>query len=205
LSYKEDTMDDLLGAIIWLVESGGPSAVATNAVTFIARATRSYSAAAFAIGDGGDLRLFASHQIDQGVLDTVREAWVNGQNTLQAGEVARTEAGLISPLKSGADFVGLLFLGHSGTVELGSLARVLEILARAMRNASATSLRSEWASFLERTSPEEVAREQLVRLLEQNEWNVARVARLKRVSRPTIYNWMERYGIKRKRPLLQSV
>jgi hypothetical protein len=197
-------MEDLLEAIIWLVESGGPGTVATNAVTFVARATRSTSAAAFMLGEQGDLRLFASHQIDQGALDAVNEAWVAHASAFRSGETTRTEKGVISPLTLGPDFVGLLFLGQTAPVNLERLGRVLEILAKAMRSASATPLRSEWATFLERTSPEEVAREQLVLLLEQNEWNVARVARLKGVTRPTIYNWMERYGIKRKRPLLHS-
>jgi hypothetical protein len=198
-------MEDLLEAIIWLVESGGPGTVATNAVTFVARATRSSSAAAFVLGEQGDLRLFASHQIDQGALDAVKEAWTGQESALRSGEIARTEKGMISPLKLGADLVGLLFLGQAASVELGRLSRVLEILAKAMRSAATAPIRSEWATFLEKTSPEEVAREQLVLLLEQNEWNVARVARLKGVTRPTIYNWMERYGIKRKRPLLQSL
>ena len=45
---------------------------------------------------------------------------------------------------------------------------------------------------------EAVEREQLVHLLEQHEWNLARVARAKDVSRPTIYAWMDRLGIERK-------
>jgi hypothetical protein len=202
--YRLDLMEDLLEAILWLVESGGPGVVATNAVTFVARATRSSSAAAFALDGQGDLKLFASHQIDQGALDAVREAWGGKQGALRTGQSATTERGLITPLVVGGNLVGLLFLGQAGNQDLGRLGRVLEILARAIQSGSSSPDRSEWAAFLEKTSPEEVAREQLVLLLEQNEWNVARVARLKGVTRPTIYNWLERYGIKRKRPLLQS-
>ena len=198
-------MEDLLNAIVWLVESGGPGTVAANAVTFLARATRSSSAAAFAVGEDGELKLFASHQIDQHALDAVQGAWNAQQTTLRAGEPISSEGWLIGPLKTGSEFAGLLFLGQAGKPDLRQLSRVLEILAKAMRSGPSSPQKGEWAAFLEKTSPEEVAREQLVLLLEQNEWNVARVARLKGVTRPTIYNWMERYGIKRKRPLLQSV
>jgi transcriptional regulator with GAF, ATPase, and Fis domain len=202
---REGSMEDLLEAIIWLVESGGPGTVATNAVTFMARATRSSSAAAFALSEAGELRLFASHQIDQRALDAVQEAWAREGDGLRAGGPITSDAGIIAPLKLGSDFVGVLFLAHASGLDLGRLSRVLEILAKAMKNGASAPRGGEWAAFLERTSPEEVAREQLVVLLEQNEWNVARVARLKGVTRPTIYNWMERYRITRKKPLLQSV
>jgi hypothetical protein len=198
-------MEDLLDAIIWLVESGGPGTVATNAVTFVARASRSSSAAAFALGDSGELRLFASHQIDQRALDVVQEAWRGQAEALRAGQTVALDGWVVAPLKVGSDFVGVLVLGHGGKPDLGGLSRVLDILAKAMQSGLAAPQRTEWAAFLEKTSPEEVAREQLVLLLEQNEWNVARVARLKGVTRPTIYNWMERYRITRKRPLLQSL
>ncbi len=48
-------------------------------------------------------------------------------------------------------------------------------------------------------SPRDVERGQLLRLLEQHEWNIARVARLMGVTRRTIYLRLERYGIPRQR------
>jgi transcriptional regulator of acetoin/glycerol metabolism len=44
-----------------------------------------------------------------------------------------------------------------------------------------------------------VARAQLIALLDRNEWNIARVARLMRVTRRTIYLRLDRYGVERKR------
>jgi transcriptional regulator of acetoin/glycerol metabolism len=41
-------------------------------------------------------------------------------------------------------------------------------------------------------------REELVALLEQEEWNVARVARRTGMERTALYRLMERYGIERK-------
>jgi hypothetical protein len=40
-------------------------------------------------------------------------------------------------------------------------------------------------------------REELVATLRLHEWNLARVARVKGVTRKTIYDWMKRYGIPR--------
>jgi transcriptional regulator with GAF, ATPase, and Fis domain len=198
-------MEDLLDAIVWLVESGGPGTVATNAVTFVARRTISRAGSSFVLIKGGEFRLVASHQIDQTALDAVQDAWRSQAETLRSGEPATSDGWLIAPLKVGSEFVGVLFLGHGAKSDLARLARILEILAKAMQSGATAPQRGEWAAFLEKTSPEEVAREQLVLLLEQNEWNVARVARLRGVTRPTIYNWMERYRIIRKRPLLQPL
>jgi transcriptional regulator of acetoin/glycerol metabolism len=38
-----------------------------------------------------------------------------------------------------------------------------------------------------------------VALLDRNEWNIARVARLMRVTRRTVYLRLERYGVERKK------
>jgi transcriptional regulator of acetoin/glycerol metabolism len=54
-------------------------------------------------------------------------------------------------------------------------------------------------SYLELTAPHEVRRHQLLLLLERHEWNVARVARAMGCARMTIYSWLARYGIERRR------
>jgi transcriptional regulator of acetoin/glycerol metabolism len=52
--------------------------------------------------------------------------------------------------------------------------------------------------YLERTGTDDVARQQLLVLLEKNEWNIARVARLMSVTRTTIYNRIAKLGIERR-------
>jgi DNA-binding NtrC family response regulator len=54
-------------------------------------------------------------------------------------------------------------------------------------------------SYLERTPADEVEREQLLVLLERNEWNIARVSRLLGITRPTVYKRLQRFGIERRR------
>jgi hypothetical protein len=46
-----------------------------------------------------------------------------------------------------------------------------------------------------------VLREDLISTLSVNEWNLARVARVKGVSRTTVYDWMDKYQIPRERVL----
>lgn len=56
-----------------------------------------------------------------------------------------------------------------------------------------------WETYLERTPVEDMEREKLLLLLNRNEWNIARVARLMGVTRRTIYLRLQRYNIPRER------
>ena len=63
----------------------------------------------------------------------------------------------------------------------------------------APSRAEAWESYLERTPVEDMEREKLLLLLNRNEWNIARVARLMGVTRRTIYLRLQRYNIPRER------
>jgi DNA-binding NtrC family response regulator len=51
--------------------------------------------------------------------------------------------------------------------------------------------------YLQATPTEAVRRRQLTTLLNHNEWNLSRVARLLGVTRVTVYNRMRKFGIER--------
>ena len=55
------------------------------------------------------------------------------------------------------------------------------------------------APRLRDTSPTEEARLQLLALLQRNEWNLAKVARLMGVTRRTVYMRLRSFGIERQR------
>ena len=59
-----------------------------------------------------------------------------------------------------------------------------------------------FGSVPEGATPEDVARDQLFTLLEQHEWNIAKVARVLGVTRPTIYARLHRFGLPRRRQLI---
>jgi transcriptional regulator of acetoin/glycerol metabolism len=46
---------------------------------------------------------------------------------------------------------------------------------------------------------EEAAVQDIIATLELHEWNIARVARVKGVTRKTVYDWMKKYEIPRRR------
>lgn len=93
----------------------------------------------------------------------------------------------------------LEFIGFADSATLGVIfaragARLGQLRGMEGQESSATV---EVDAFLESTPREEIERRQLVTILERNEWNLARVARVLRVTRATVYNRMKRLGIER--------
>jgi transcriptional regulator of acetoin/glycerol metabolism len=89
--------------------------------------------------------------------------------------------------------------------DLERLSKFSRIIAKAVGDnvglgvERAPSRAEAWESYLERTPVEDMEREKLLLLLNRNEWNIARVARLMGVTRRTIYLRLQRYNIPRER------
>jgi transcriptional regulator with GAF, ATPase, and Fis domain len=90
--------------------------------------------------------------------------------------------------------------------DLERLSKFSRIVAKAVTDTTPTTrdggsrTHSEaWETYLERTPVEDMEREKLLLLLNRNEWNIARVARLMGVTRRTIYLRLQRYNIPRER------
>lgn len=145
------------------------------------------------------LRLVASRGIDEEVLNEAHEAWRTQRSELVAGLPVFTDSAVAYPLVDERLF-GMLFVERTPKVtfedprDLQALREFGRLGARALRDR-----RSEPLSYLASTKPNEVARDQLLVLLESNEWNIARVARLLGVTRPTIYARLQRFGLPRRR------
>ena len=174
---------------------------------------------------GGGLTLATSRSIDHGVLSFCTTLWQDGvtREWLEAGRpVCWPSPGLehlnllmegvgsaaVVPLEHGDVMVGLLYIdaadGHlverQSQDRPGQAARIVAAaLSRGglLVDTGGTSTQP-WGDYLEQTPPEQVARQHLLTLLERNEWNIARVARLLGVTRRTIYLRLERYNIARK-------
>jgi len=90
--------------------------------------------------------------------------------------------------------------------DLERLSKFSRIVAKAVTDTTPTtrdgggrSHSEAWETYLERTPVEDMEREKLLLLLNRNEWNIARVARLMGVTRRTIYLRLQRYNIPRER------
>jgi transcriptional regulator with GAF, ATPase, and Fis domain len=188
--------------------------------------TNGRSGAVFA-HEHGRIALFASRGIDQHVLDAANSVWTSQREALQTGQTfyvpdVNAERRLPKPTGGGpVSFVMVPVTGDEGltavlyvdsldphfctTQDLERLTKFSRIIAKAVgEDASAAvergpSRAEAWESYLERTPVEDMEREKLLLLLNRNEWNIARVARLMGVTRRTIYLRLQRYNIPRER------
>jgi hypothetical protein len=155
--------------------------------------------------------LFASLGLEQGALEAVERAWSKERARFMAKESLLVTVGgqprAIVPVEDGTQVIGLLYVEGAGPLQqrdLNALAQFARIGAMAfLLPASAAPVFETRVepldAYLARTTPEDVDRQQLLALLHRHEWNIARVARLLAVTRATIYNRLERYGIRRER------
>ena len=104
------------------------------------------------------------------------------------------------------ELVGVLYVDSAEphfcqASDVERLAKFSRMLARAVRPAGADRAREAmgWEAYLERTPVPDIERQKLLLLLNKNEWNIARVARLMGVTRRTVYLRLQRYNIPRAR------
>jgi len=208
-----------------VVSADDPRTLAERTLEVLMSLNRGRSGAVFA-QDGDTVTLFASRGIDQDVLDAVKTVWARYRETLQNQQtfyvgnrdedlqLPRREPGgpaslVVMPVFNGNKLVALLYLDSfdphfCGPNDLERMARFTRILAKAVtgiephREEAKTSV-EKWETYLERTPVEDLEREKLLLLLNRNEWNIARVARLMGVTRRTIYLRLQRYNIPRER------
>ena len=217
---------DLIDRFADLVMSADdPRILAERTLEVLMSLNRGRSGAVFA-RDGDTVTLFASRGIDQEVLDAVKTVWARYRDTLQNQEtfyvgnrdedrqLSRREPGgptslVVMPVFNGGKLVALLYLDSfdphfCGPNDLERMSRFTRIVAKAVtgiepHREEARSTAERWETYLERTPVEDLEREKLLLLLNRNEWNIARVARLMGVTRRTIYLRLQRYNIPRER------
>jgi transcriptional regulator with GAF, ATPase, and Fis domain len=167
--------------------------------------------------------LFASRGIDQSVLDTIPAVWKSQEAAFRRGETfyvadRATERRLpqgdrqgpasfaVAPVIHEEVLVALLYVdSHEphfcDTHDLERLGKFSRIVAKAVTETAPRrgAGPDAWETYLERTPVEDMEREKLLLLLNRNEWNIARVARLMGVTRRTVYLRLQRYNIPRER------
>jgi regulatory Fis family protein/GAF domain-containing protein len=173
--------------------------------------------------DGDRLLLFASRGVDQYALDGAQVVWASRSDSLRRGEAfyapepgavagpkAQARPGPASltvvPVLQDGMLVALLYIDAAephflNNADRERLSKFARIIAKAVtQTAGPKPARAEaWETYLERTPVADMEREKLLLLLNRNEWNIARVARLMGVTRRTIYLRLQRHHIPRER------
>jgi len=209
-----------------VVGADDPRRLAERTLEVVMSLSNGRSGAVFS-RDDDRMTLFASKGIDQHVLDAIHMVWGRSRDSLQKGETlyvpertadrrlpkegaaGRPASFAVVPVCEGQDLLGLLYLDsldpHFCTNhDLERLRKFSRILAKAVSDSTAPVAQvarsnEAWETYLERTPVEDMEREKLLLLLNRNEWNIARVARLMGVTRRTIYLRLQRYNIPRER------
>jgi Bacterial regulatory protein, Fis family len=206
---------DLIDQVADIVGSAhDPKRLAELAVEIVMSLSHAQRGAVFAIEPEG-LVLCAGMGLDQAVLDATHAAWNEERASLNQGQISvrplagrAGHASAILPLRQGDALKALLYLDGTEAsfvpaVKEGRVAESTKVVLRALERgafpATARPVPKDWEDYLASTPAEQVARAQLIALLDRNEWNIARVARLMRVTRRTIYLRLDRYGVERKR------
>jgi transcriptional regulator with GAF, ATPase, and Fis domain len=209
-----------------VVGADDPRRLAERTLEVVMSLTNGRSGAVFTCAQE-EVTLFASRGIDQAVLEIVAVVWPLQRDALRRGEtfyvpdrsverrLPSATAGrpgpaslALVPILEDERLLALLYVdshephfcdGH----DLERLSKFSRIIAKAVTDTTAPqgAARSgdAWETYLERTPVEDMEREKLLLLLNRNEWNIARVARLMGVTRRTIYLRLARYNIPRER------
>ena len=191
-----------------LLVAGDPRGAADRTLAFLLSLNKARGAAVFAL-DGERLTLFTGRGFGVEAVSTVQAAWSTHRAKLQSGEILRASDArasyAVAPLMESGSVVALLYLDvAAGTdwsgLDTSSLTAFGVAIAHAVvAAATAPPAPSAVHAYLSQTSDEEIARERLLLLLVQNEWNISRVARLMGVTRRTIYLRLQRHNIVREK------
>ncbi len=140
------------------------------------------------------LELVKARDVDQAALDRVEAARKFDQLATPSPLVRPDHA--ILPVQMGGSLGATFYLEKPR-----SLAQTLLEVPRLLANVAACLAPRE-SEDEPRTSAVE-RRRSLVELAEREEWNLSKMARRLRVSRPTVYRWLDEFGLVRpggKRP-----
>ena len=209
-----------------VVGADDPRRLAERTLEVVMSLLNGRSAAVFT-STGNDVTLFASRGIDQPVLEIVPLAWASQKEALRRGELIyvpdRTAERRVSTLPADrpgpASFVIVPVIEDEALLavlyvdsqdphfcdahDLERLGKFSRIVAKSVHDSSsprpAAGSGDSWEAYLERTPVEDMEREKLLLLLNRNEWNIARVARMMGVTRRTVYLRLQRYNIPRER------
>ncbi len=191
-----------------LLVAPDPRGAADRTLDFLVSLNKARGAAVFAL-DGNSLNLFTGRGFDVDTVATVQGAWKDHGAELAAGQILQASNAratyAIAPLIDKGSVVALLYLDIAAgrewaALDTGSLVAFGVAIAQAVIAAAAAApALSPVQAYLSQTSDEDIARERLLLLLVQNEWNIARVARIMGMTRRTIYHRLQRHNIVREK------
>lgn len=145
----------------------------------------------------GRLVPFVVQGTDLDALARLRRLWPTLEKTLKNGWPSVGRDIVLAPIRDGGELLGVLLLNSPESFDADDLGVLLVLLGKALTAGTEAPL--EAGAYQTRTSPAEAEKVQLLSLLHEQDWNIARVAGLLGIARGTVYMRLARYGIQRKK------
>ena len=173
-----------------------PRQQAASVLTLLVVRSQARSGAVLALREGRLVVFASSRDLSAEAIAEAYALWQRSRSTIEAGTHVQSGDHLVAPIRADERLLALLYLEGATAFEPSSVKAFEMTFAKAIE-ADATGLQSDPHDLL-LASPQQ-DKERLIAMLNRNEWNIARVARLMGVTRRTVYLRMERYGITRLR------
>lgn len=172
-----------------LLDAASPREASRRTLDWLLLHTRARSIALWR-AEGDEITLEISVGADADTLACARSLWQRRDPTaLAAGRPLVDESALMVATRPSDTLVYVDGVDPK-TVDVESLVDGAAVAAVALR-------RGPSGMGVQASSATALRREELVATLRLHEWNIARVARVKGVTRKTIYDWLARYEIPR--------
>jgi hypothetical protein len=178
-----------------LLVTEDPRQAADKTLAYLVSYLRARAGAVLTL-DAEEPSLFIGQSLRLDTLSALRALWVDHRPALLDGRLVREGSHALIPIQHTRQLVALLYLDAPRPFEPESIAVFQVALAEAVR---ASCHRPPFETYLGSTRSEDLQRQHLLVTLSQNDWNIARAARLMGVTRRTVYLRLQRYGIPRKR------
>lgn len=151
----------------------------------------------------GRLVPFSIQNVDLETLARLNRLWSGMAPRLKQARVCRDRSLTIVPLLEAGLLTGVLLLDAPRAFDAQDAKPLLVLLGTAVTVEPA---RVEAALATKAESALDGERERVLALLEANSWNIAQVARMLGVTRPTLYRRLQSYNVARKKvPLLRRL
>lgn len=172
-----------------LLDAASPREASRRTLDWLLLHTRARSIALWR-AQGDEITLEISVGADADTLACARSMWARRDPAALAAGRALTDESAVLVVTRPSDMLIYIDGVDPKTVDLESLVDGAAVAAVALRRSpSGIGVQGNGAAALRR--------EELVATLRLHEWNIARVARVKGVTRKTIYDWLARYDIPR--------
>ncbi len=172
-----------------------PRQQAAKVLELLVARTRAEGGAVLSFKDGQIILFATSRDIAATRITQATEMWEAHRERLQSGGSAAESGGhVLTPIRDEERLVALLYLSAPQAFDPMAVSTFSVALAKAVQLDGTERAQEPLDEWLGRPEHE---RERLIAMLNRNEGNIARVARLMGVTRRTIYLRMQRFGVPR--------